>query len=66
VHYPKVTIVTAVTAVGLRADYLLLIEATLLREGASPMTKFYSLVIAALVCAPAAYAVFAQAAQIVA
>jgi hypothetical protein len=30
------------------------------------MTKFYSLVIAALVCAPAAYAVFAQAAQIVA
>jgi hypothetical protein len=30
------------------------------------MTKFYSLVIAALVCAPAAYAVLAQASQIVA
>lgn len=28
------------------------------------MTKFYSLLIAALVCAPAAYAVLAQAAQI--
>jgi hypothetical protein len=30
------------------------------------MTKFFSLVIATLVCAPAAYAVMAQAAQIVA
>jgi hypothetical protein len=30
------------------------------------MTKFYSFVIAALACAPAAYAMLAQAAQIVA
>jgi hypothetical protein len=30
------------------------------------MTKFFSIAIAALICAPAAYALMAQAAQIVA
>lgn len=58
---------TPVTSPSPSRHYLLLIEAR--RFGAKrskPMTKFYNLVIAALMFAPAAYAAFAQAAQIVA
>ena len=60
--------VTDVTAAFLIGGYLLLIEAMALRsQGASPMAaKFYSIVLAALVLAPFAYATLNQAAQIVA
>ena len=57
---------TPVTSPSLTSAYLLLIEARRFDLRSKPMTKFYSLVIAALVFAPAAYAAVAQAAQIVA
>jgi hypothetical protein len=59
--------VTQVTATKLSPAYLLLIEAPLLRpRGARAMTKFYSLILAALLLAPVAFATLNQAAQIVA
>jgi hypothetical protein len=61
---PKVTAALAVP------DYLLLIEAMMLRtEGARPMTrtaKLFSLALAALMFAPMAFAALTQAAQMTA
>jgi hypothetical protein len=58
--------VTTVTATRSTPRYLPLIEAMALRtSGARPMTKFYSLFLAALLFAPAAYATLNQAALII-
>jgi hypothetical protein len=57
--------VTTVTATWLERAYLSSIEAMTLHQREPPMTKFFSLFLAAALFAPAAYAALNQAALIV-